>query len=66
MTTLGKGLSGALLIAGLWASAAPAFVDAFTLISRRIDLLLGLPLEKLERMVLEARLRAIGAGGLPS
>jgi len=37
-----------------------AFRDAFTLISRRIDLLLALPLEKLERLALEARLRAIG------
>ncbi len=37
-----------------------AFRDAFLLISRRIDLLLALPLEKLERLALEARLRAIG------
>jgi len=37
-----------------------AFRDAFLLISRRIDLLLVLPLEKLERLALEARLRAIG------
>ena len=40
-----------------------AFRDAFLLISRRIDLLLALPLEKLERLALEARLRAIGASG---
>jgi arsenate reductase len=40
-----------------------AFREAFLLISRRIDLLLALPLEKLERLALEARLRAIGASG---
>ncbi len=37
-----------------------AFRDAFLLLSRRIDLLLALPLEKLERMALEARVRAVG------
>ena len=36
-----------------------AFVDALTLISRRIDLLLALRPEKLERLVLTARVRAI-------
>ncbi|HZA98913.1 MAG TPA: hypothetical protein VE399_09060 [Gemmatimonadales bacterium] len=41
-----------------------AFRDSLTLISRRIDLLLVLPIEKLERLVLEARLRAIGEVGL--
>ena len=39
---------------------APAFRDAFVLLSRRVDLLLALPLEKLERLALEARVRAIG------
>jgi len=29
-------------------------------LSRRIDLLLALPIEKLERLALDARLRAIG------
>jgi protein-tyrosine-phosphatase len=38
-----------------------AFVGALTLISRRIDLLVALPLEKLDRLALEARLAAIGA-----
>jgi arsenate reductase (thioredoxin) len=42
------------------ATKQAAFRDAFVLISRRIDLLLALPLEKLERLALEARLRAIG------
>lgn len=37
-----------------------AFRDAFLLLSRRIDLLLALPFEKLERLALEARVRAIG------
>jgi arsenate reductase len=41
-----------------------AFLDALTLISRRIDLLLALPVEKLERLALEARLQAIGEVGL--
>lgn len=37
-----------------------AFAQALALISRRIDLLLALPFEKVERMALEARIRAIG------
>jgi arsenate reductase (thioredoxin) len=37
-----------------------AFQDALLLISRRIDLLLALPIEKLERLALEQRVRAIG------
>lgn len=37
-----------------------AFRDAFVLLSRRIDLLLALPLAKLDRLALEARVRAIG------
>ncbi|MGH7585882.1 MAG: arsenate reductase ArsC [Gemmatimonadales bacterium] len=39
-----------------------AFSQALTLINRRIDLLLALPAEGLERLVLEARVRAIGEG----
>jgi protein-tyrosine-phosphatase len=38
-----------------------AFRDAFLVLSRRIDLLLALPIEKLERLALEARVSAIGA-----
>jgi arsenate reductase len=41
-----------------------AFLDALTLISRRIDLLLALPVEKLERLVLEVQVEAIGQVGL--
>ncbi len=40
-----------------------AFLDARTLISRRIDLLLALPVEKLDRLVLEAQVKAIGDVG---
>ena len=36
-----------------------AFNDALSLISRRIDLLLALPFEKLERLALEAGVKAI-------
>lgn len=38
-----------------------AFREALQLISRRIDLMLALPVEKLERLALQDRLRAIGA-----
>jgi arsenate reductase (thioredoxin) len=37
-----------------------AFLQAFTELCARIDLLLGLPLEKLDRQALSARLRDIG------
>ena len=38
-----------------------AFREALQLISRRIDLMLALPVQKLERLALQERLRAIGA-----
>jgi arsenate reductase (thioredoxin) len=38
-----------------------AFRQALQLISRRIDLMLALPVEKLEKLALQERLRAIGA-----
>jgi len=38
-----------------------AFVDALQLLSRRIDLMLVLPMEKLERVALETRMRSIGS-----
>jgi len=47
-------------VAGDEAAKQQAFEAAFLLLSRRIDLLLALPIEKLERLALEARLRAIG------
>lgn len=37
-----------------------AFFDTVTLATRRINLFLALPLEKLEKLALEARVRAIG------
>jgi len=45
-----------------------AFRDAFILISRRIDLLLALPFDKLQRLALEARVQAIGGSeaGVPT
>ncbi len=44
-------------------SAGSRLAAAFALIRRRIDLMLSLPLEKLERLALEARVRAIGTSG---
>ena len=37
-----------------------AFKDAFVLLRRRVELMLALPVDKLERMALEARMRTIG------
>jgi arsenate reductase len=45
------------------AAKRAAFVQALTVISRRIDLLIALPIEKLERLIVEARVRAIGQDG---
>jgi arsenate reductase len=42
------------------ATKRTAFREAFLLLARRIDLLLALPLDKVERLALEARVRAIG------
>ena len=42
-----------------------AFAAALLLISRRIDLFVSLPLEKLERFALEQRVRAIGQALAP-
>jgi len=56
------GMADPALVAGDDATKRAAFKDAFLLLSRRIDLLLALPVEKLERLALEARVRAIGNG----
>jgi arsenate reductase len=40
-----------------------AFADALRLIGRRIDLMLALPIEKLDHLAPEARVRAIGQVG---
>jgi arsenate reductase len=47
-------------VAGDDGAKRAAFRDAFLLLSRRIDLLLALPLDKIERLALEARVQAIG------
>jgi arsenate reductase len=46
-------------VAGDDGAKRAAFRDAFLLLSRRIDLLLALPLDKIERLALEARVQAI-------
>ena len=50
-------------VVGDEATKRAAFVDALTLISRRIDLLLALPVEKLDRLIVEAQVQAIGEIG---
>jgi arsenate reductase (thioredoxin) len=47
-------------VEGTDARKARAFDLAWQTLSRRIDLLLALPIEKLQRLALEARVRAIG------
>ncbi len=47
-------------VTGDEAARRKAFEGAFLVLSRQIDLLLALPIEKLERLALEARVRAIG------
>lgn len=42
------------------ATRRAAFKNALLVIKRRIELLLALPIEKLERLALEARVKAIG------
>jgi hypothetical protein len=44
-------------------SARSRIAEAVILLSRRIDLLPSLPVEKLERLMLEQRVRAIGLAG---
>jgi arsenate reductase len=41
-----------------------AFDDTILMISRRLDLFLALPIEKLSRLALEHRVRAIGQAGI--
>ena len=52
-------------VEGLEETKRAAFRDAFVLLRRRIELLLALPIEKLERMALESRVRAIGSEPAP-
>ncbi len=58
------GMPDPAVVEGDDATKRAAFMDALTLIGRRIDLLLALPVEKLERLVLEAQVQAIGEVGL--
>jgi arsenate reductase (thioredoxin) len=47
---------------GSEAEIAFAFKDAYRMLKRHIDLFLALPIEKLDRLVLAARLKEIGRG----
>jgi arsenate reductase len=50
-------------VVGSDAARREAFWQASLLIRKRIELMLALPFEKLERLAMEARLKAIGADG---
>ena len=54
------GMADPAQVRGDQATVRQAFEAAFILLSRRIDLLLALPLEKLERGVIGQRIRSIG------
>jgi arsenate reductase len=45
---------------GSEAQIAAAFMDAYRMLARRIELFLALPMDKLDRMTLQAQLRTIG------
>ena len=60
------GMEDPAAVVGPEESQRRAFIEALRLISRRIDLMLALPVEKLERLALETRIRAIGAVGEPA
>jgi arsenate reductase len=47
---------------GTEAEIGVAFKDAYRMLTRRIELFLALPIDKLDRMVLGARLKEIGRG----
>ena len=50
-------------VAGSEEEKRRAFDDTILMISRRLDLFLALPIEKLSRLALEQRVRAIGQAG---
>ncbi len=54
------GIPDPVAASGTEAEIALAFKDAYRMLNRRIDLLLALPIEKLDRLVLTTRLREIG------
>jgi arsenate reductase (thioredoxin) len=57
------GMADPAAVEGSEAEKRRAFDDALVLISRRLDLLLALPMEKLSRLALEHRVGAIGLTG---
>jgi arsenate reductase len=60
------GMSDPAEVVGSDEARREAFWQASLLLRQRIELMLALPLEKLERLAVEARLRAIGADSRPS
>jgi arsenate reductase len=56
------GVADTAAVQGTDAQKRQAFRDAFTTLARRIDLLLALPVERLEKLALEKKLDAIGRG----
>ena len=54
------GIPDPVAASGTEAEIALAFKDAYRMLNRRIDLFLALPIEKLDRLVLTTRLKAIG------
>ena len=54
------GIPDPVAASGTQAEIALAFKDAYRMLNRRIDLVLALPIEKLDRLVLTTRLREIG------
>lgn len=59
-TTTHWGIPDPAKIDGSDAEKAAAFLDAFRMLKRRIDLLLALPLASLEKLALHEKLNAIG------
>jgi arsenate reductase len=60
------GMSDPAEVVGSDAVRREAFWQASLLLRKRIELMLALPLEKLERLGVEARLRAIGSADTPA
>ena len=59
-TTASWGIPDPAAISGSDAEKSAAFLDAFAMLKRRIDLLLALPVAGLEKIALRERLKAIG------
>ena len=60
------GMSDPAAVEGTDAAKRAAFRQAFILINRRIDLLLALPLEKLDRLAAQAGVESIGEVSYPA